>query len=41
MLYDVSSKGAQAYLALARELLLKREGARAEAKATKKAAGAR
>jgi chromosome partitioning protein len=41
MLYDVSSKGAQAYLALARELLLKKEGADADVKASKKAAGAR
>jgi chromosome partitioning protein len=38
MLYDVSSKGSQAYLALARELLLK-HGAQAEPK--KRAAGAR
>jgi chromosome partitioning protein len=51
MLYDVSSKGAQAYLALAREVILKAEGGArdgegagggtGEDSGTKKAAGAR
>ncbi len=39
MLYDVSSKGSQAYLSLARELIAKH--ARGTAKAQKRAAGAR
>ncbi len=39
ILYDVSSKGAQGYLALAREMLMKQD--RDEKKAKRKAAGAR
>lgn len=41
MLYDVSSKGAQAYLQLARELVTKHGSPAKAAKTTKKAAGAR